>query len=243
LRKEEVSSLDWSQSPKALAGVFLQAKRVSLGLRQKDLAALIPTSVTTVAWLEQGRAFSLSDKLFQDFCRALGCNVLESTFLLRLRQHDPNRPVPTTSGRFWQKFVEPFVGPPMLVTNHYWNVLVRNDPANNRFQAFTTNKATLNLLEQLLALGDPNDDRSFLLRQIDQFRIDSVRFLGQSAHTDIVDRLRKKSELFAERWHSPVFSPDADETFLVVEGNRVRVERMYDTERGFVLHLFNFSST
>jgi hypothetical protein len=67
--------------------------------------------------------------------------------------------------------------------------------------------------------------------------------LGQSAHDDIVDRLSKKSELFAERWHSPVFSPNADETFLAGEGNRVRVERMYDTERGFALHLFNFSST
>jgi transcriptional regulator with XRE-family HTH domain len=244
MRNLHRTALDWSKAPLAIAGDFLQAKRLASGLRQTDLAALVPTSRTTVAWLEQGREFSISDNLFRSFCKALECNSLETAFLLRLRGHETNYPTPTTSGRIWQRFVEPFLGPPMLVTNQCWDVLVRSDPANNDFLRLARNRSSFHLLEQYLALADHTSSTTFLHRQIDQFRIDSISHLGQTVHKEIVERLARKSDLFAKRWRSLEFSADSEEPpILLVENNRIKVERMYDLQRGFVLHIFSVDKT
>jgi transcriptional regulator with XRE-family HTH domain len=234
--------LNWSKPPLGIAGDIVKAKRLALGLRQRDLADRVPTSVTTVSWLEQGRDFSLSDQLFQSFCTALECNAMEKAFLIGLRRHQPHEIEPTTSGRFWQPFVEPVTGPPLLLTNRCWDVLVRSDPANNEFAALTTNKPTFHLLEQLLTVTNPIQDLVFLNRQIDQFRIDSIRHLGQPAHTNIVKRLATISNAFARRWCSTEFSPDSDRSPEFTLGRlKLKVERMHDHDRSLILHLFHVS--
>jgi transcriptional regulator with XRE-family HTH domain len=235
----KLMELDWSKAALQLAGDLVRNKRLALGLRQADLATQIPTSITTVAWLEQGRAFAISDTLLGSFGEALGFNLMEQAFFVGLYKHRPNKTPPVVSGRFWQPFIEPVTGPPLLLTNRCWDVLVRSDPANDEFLQLTTTKPTFHLLEQLLEIIDPMRDEAFIHRQIDQFRIDSIRHIGQTAHTVLVQRLSAKSALFAQRWRSTEFSADelAPAGFKLGE-LELQVERMEDAKRDVTLHIF-----
>lgn len=225
-----------------VGGDFLRRRRKELGLSRTELAGSIGVSETTIAWLEQGRSFSLSRPLFLTVCRGLQMNHMETDYAERLRfWHYGREPVFDPSE--WAHVVTSMQGVLAYLTNCCWDVLAQSDTCAKVGLAATVPVDRPNLLETALSIW-PTDDESavWLVRLIDQFRVDCAPLLGDPHVLQLVDRLYANFPVFRQRWEGAVFSPDLlPQHVAEIGAAQFRTQRFEERSRGLILQLCSFS--
>lgn len=182
-------------------------RRRTPGLRREELAARAGIGVTWCAWIEQGRAVSVSPDALARLAGALALTPAERTYLFELAgRRDPAAP-PTTAMRDAPEAVSALVMAlpfPAYGLDSLWNVRCWNAAAERLFAGWPDAGEPRNLLRYTFlspaarTLLPDWDERA--RRVLAEFRADCARLLDDPALDRLTGQLCAESPLFAQEW-------------------------------------------
>lgn len=210
-------------------GLIPGRRRRTAGLRREELAQLCGISITWLAWIEQGRAGSVSAPTLLALARGLRLTRAEREYLFRLA--GKSDPAPPSEGvrdrRLLQKLVDGYRDP-AYVLDRYWDAVVWNKGAAKLFPQWLgksqskpqsqpplrtrgANPASAasecaNLLHYVFL--DPAARRQVVdwkeraRRIVAEYRADTAGLRSDPLRNAFVDELAKRSADFAAEWRS-----------------------------------------
>ncbi len=192
------------------AGLSIQGRRRTQGLRREELALLCGISNTWVTWIEQGRPVQPSTAVLDRLSQTLQLSVAERAYLFDLAgRADPvadktHAQPPRAVLRIVQA-----LDTPAYVLDRYWNAIAWNTAAAAHFvgwmdQPQTPSSPPPNLLEFLLlnptARAFVADWEGRTRRIIAEFRADVGKHLDDPQMARQIEHLQQNSPIFAQLW-------------------------------------------
>ncbi len=204
-------------------------RRRTAGLRREELAQLCGISITWLAWIEQGRAESVSAPTLLALARGLRLTRAEREYLFRLA--GKSDPAPPSEGvrdrRLLQKLVDDYRDP-AYVLDRYWDAVVWNKGAARLFPQWLGRSRSqpspqppsrtrpgkragpvserANLLHYVFL--DPAARRQVVdwkeraRRVVAEYRADTASLRSDPLRNAFVDELAKRSTDFAAEWRT-----------------------------------------
>jgi transcriptional regulator with XRE-family HTH domain len=189
-------------------GLPTGTRRRTPGLRREELALLAGVGTTWYAWLEQGRAITVSRQVLESLARVLRLDADERTHLYILaREQLPADPFPLTQtiDPTLQLILDRMGNYPALLLSHRWDILAWNQAARRvlgDFSAMTARERhilwfffTDQRYQSMLVDWEGEAQRLLAL-----FRASTQRSIGEAWFTELVRELKQASPAFREWW-------------------------------------------
>jgi transcriptional regulator with XRE-family HTH domain len=204
-----------------LLGAFVRAHREKLppegggvrrrtpGLRREELAARAGISATWCTWIEQGRDVKASPQALARLARAMMLSRAERAYFFELSgKRDPDGPSPPDRADAPPSIVDAAqaIRHPAYGLDRLWNACAWNAAAKRLFPGWLDRDCQRNLL--IFVFLDPAardlipnwKDRA--VRLLAEFRSDFGHSFSDPRARDLVERLQRKSPLFAQAWNT-----------------------------------------
>ncbi len=189
------------------AGVELNRRRRTLGLRREEVAELAGISTDWYTWLEQGRKINPSLKVLDSIARALQLKPDQRSYLLGLAQA-PASPaascehVPAALQRIVQEYPQA-----AYVIGRSWNLLAWNRHACELLLDFDSSPPSERNLLRYLFLDQRMRDllvdwHTQAQRILAQFRPNVARYPQDPGILELLATLRRRSREFSDWWEN-----------------------------------------
>ena len=183
-------------------------RRRTPGLRREEVAVLAGVGVSWYQWLEQGRDITVSSQVLDAIGRVLELTEPERRHLYALAGLTPP-PLRTSPNRdragcclALERMIDAWLPNPGHIVDQYWNIVAMNTSARLVFGFDEIGANCLvNFFEQRqYEVGYP-DPEEITRRVAAQFRSEMTNYPGDRGYAEIVERLLRTSERFAEVWN------------------------------------------
>ena len=192
------------------AGLSVQGRRRTRGLRREELALLCNISTTWITWIEQGRSVQPSTAVLDRLSHVLQLSEAERAYLFNLAgRADLHADKPHTQSPHAVLRIVQALDTPAYVLDRYWNAIAWNQAASAHFigwldQPAAADRAPHNLLHFLLLNPEARhfvaDWESRTRRIIAEFRADVGKHLDDPQMARQIQYLQKNSSSFAQFW-------------------------------------------
>ena len=186
-------------------GLNVSSRRRTPGLRREEVAVLAGVGTSWYTWIEQGRDIHVSESVAGAISRALRLSDAERTYLYRLLG------ISTTvsadfradlGGSRLRHVVDEWMPSPALILDEFWNILDRNEAAD---EVFGLTARDTNLLASFFLNPEHReryeDPATVARRAVAHFRSDIATALDDRRCAEVVDTLSDRSPEFAALWH------------------------------------------
>ena len=183
-------------------------RRRTPGLRREEVAVLAGVGASWYQWLEQGRDITVSSQVLDAIGRVLELTEPELRHLHALAGLTPP-PLRTSPNlgredccQALDRMIDAWLPNPGHIVDQYWNIVAMNTSARLifGFEEVGTN-CLVNFFEQrLYEVGYPDPDE-VTRRVAAQFRFEMSNYPGDHHFAEIVERLLRTSERFAQIWN------------------------------------------
>lgn len=182
-------------------------RRRTPGLRREELAMRAGIGVTWCAWIEQGRDVSISPPTLARLAMALCLTPAERAYLFELAgRRDPDAPHPAAISRAPEAITAlvDALPHPAYGLDRLWNACAWNTAAERLFSGWLGEGLQRNLLRYTFT--DPlartllPDWELRARRLLAEFRADYGRMLDDPALDELIEELKRESDLFAREW-------------------------------------------
>jgi transcriptional regulator with XRE-family HTH domain len=179
-------------------------RRRATGLRREEVAVLAGLSATWYTWLEQGRAFRISEPMLAAVARALRLTSDERAYLYSLALDDPHRRGRDEAGLPPALVATIDASPfPAYVKSACWDLLYANAAAERVFGFTATSGAGCNLIRWSFtaeARALFRDWRTHIARDVGLFRADLAEGKPDPAARAMIAELERDSDEFCQIW-------------------------------------------
>jgi len=195
-------------SPEAAGMPAGAGRRRTPGLRREEVAVLAGVGVSWYQWLEQGRDITVSAQVLDAIGKVLQLTEPERQHLYSLAGLTP--PPLRTSPNLGRKecslalkrMIDAWLPNPGHIVDRYWNFTAMNTSAQ---LVFGFDKVGTNCLidffeQRQYDRGYPDADE-ITRRVVAQYRAEMTNHPGDQVYAEIVERLLRTSERFAEVWN------------------------------------------
>lgn len=191
-----------------MAGLPLQARRRTPGLRREEVAVLAGVGASWYTWLEQGRNLNPSPQALARLARVLQLAPDETGYLFELAGHAaPRQPAPLTETvePSLQRVLDLMEQAPAYVLNRRWDRIAWNAAAFGLFGDFTREpREQLNMVRRVFTNAPT---RRYVVNWEEIAKAELAEFAASCArHPDdpwlpqLVDELTAKSAEFRDWW-------------------------------------------
>ena len=192
------------------AGLGIQGRRRTQGLRREELALLCGISSTWITWIEQGRPVQPSAAVLDRLSQTLQLSEAERAYLFNLAgRADPNAEKAHAQPPHAVLRIVQALDTPAYVLDRYWNAIAWNPAAAAHFIDWlgaspTPDHPPPNLLEFLLlnpvARDFVADWEGRTRRIIAEFRADVGKHLDDPQLARHIRHFQQSSPIFAQLW-------------------------------------------
>jgi hypothetical protein len=185
-----------------------RGRRRTPGLRREEVAVLAGVGVSWYQWLEQGRDITVSSQVLDAVGRVLELTEPERRHLYALAGLTPP-PLRTSPNRdragccqALDRMIDAWLPNPGHIVDQYWNIVAMNTSARLvfGFDEIGTNCLVTFFEQRQYEVGYP-DPEEITRRVAAQFRSEMTNYPGDRGYAEIVERLLRTSERFAEVWN------------------------------------------
>jgi len=185
---------------------FSRGRRVTPGLRRKEVASAAGVSVTWYTWLEQGRPAEPSAQVIDAIARALRLDAESHRHLRRLAGLAAPEPdlMPDDVGPQLTRLLDTMEPTPACLLGLRFDFLAWNGPFDRLWQPGALPPARRNLMWLYFAKGTAISqgigwqERGRHL--LGQFRAVAAEHPGDERFTELIDALQEESEQFRAWW-------------------------------------------
>lgn len=191
-------------TPPALLGMPVTARRRTRGLRREEVAQLSGISTTWYTWIEQGRDITVSAQTLSNIATALKMKPAERHYLFRLAlQNDPlDEPVPLVEEAVLAAVNQ--VSGPCYLLDLTWNMLAWNPQAQALFSGWLDKDAQPNMMRFMflhpLAQQLVLDWETRASRIVAELRADAMHYPHDEALNLFVEQMTQESAPFRGFW-------------------------------------------
>lgn len=214
-------------------GFAAGGRRRTPGLRREEVAQLCGVSAVWIAWIEQGRAQSVSVPTLLALARGLKLGRAEREYLFGLAARaDPAPPTQGAGDRELLQGLTDQIRAPAYVLDRYWDAVAWNDAAAALFPAWLGRRVgQRNLLHYVFldpaARHQVVDWKTRAQRLVAEFRADGAASPADPLRQVFVDELSAQSAAFATAWQALLVSArEGGERRFRRAGRIIRYEQM-----------------
>jgi transcriptional regulator with XRE-family HTH domain len=194
-------------SPQAAGMPIGGGRRRTPGLRREEVAVLAGVGVSWYQWLEQGRDITVSTQVLDAIGGVLQLTEPERQHLHALAgltppllRNSPNDGLEHCR-RALDRMIDAWLPNPAHIVDQYWNITAMNVSARLVFGLELGINWLVDFFEQRRYESGYPVPEDTTRRAVAQFRAEMTNHPGDRGYAEIVERLLRTSERFAEDWN------------------------------------------